>query len=336
MNRLLRRAATLSLQAGGPLHFGSGESLDPLAMLLHEGAVWRVDFAEFVRRLRRSPGELLNARSRGVDPLRQCHRFLREHLATARDAAPPGTQPWDASPAVAEAYADYIRGARDDVPHLALQRAGSEAGVVAGAHLRAAMSVAWRAWTREGPLPLKTTDCALVAGRMAARVVVAGVLRTDAPRPMPQARPSQWMLALCPEGGALHAGAVAPVFGREPWDGVLQSVMRRCNAHYRPRLLAQVQALEDSAARAPDSPLAQFVRWSQDALVQTAQDESAFLLQVGGFSGSPAHPGTGKVGSAHRIPVCMEAAGTDPCARVQGSRPMGWLLARVGTAHSLS
>lgn len=338
MKPLLRPAAALSLEPGGPLHFGSGDVLDPMSMMGDGHSLWEVDPAAFVGQLGRHARELFMEQARSANPLRACHGFMREQPGKARAAARAGVPLFEMTAAVAQAYENYLRSAVREVPRLALAREDTlgPQGRIAAVHVRGSMAVAWRGTGRQDPLPLRATDCVAQAGSVVPRAAMAGRLRTDTPRPVPIPRRTQWFVAGCPEPGTRHAGVLGPaVPGQASWDGALHEVVSACNAYYRPRLQAVAAALQASAAGAGDTPLARFVAWAQHALACSAGDESAFLLQVGGFAGSGAHPDTGDPAGPARINVCMTAAGPRHADLVQGAQPMGWLLARVAHAANV-
>ena len=160
--------------------------------------------------------------------------------------------------------------------------------------------------------------------------MVAARLRTDAPRPVHTSRQSEWVVAACPQDGAKYQAHVGPAHSErvaDPWKDVLPDLAKACNDFYGERLAAQVHALRADAERAGEGPLSQFVDWGKRAL-QATREDGAFVLQLGSYIGSEAHPGCGRTGSTKRIPVCLESGGPSTAAIVASARPLGWMLVR--------
>jgi len=327
-----RQASLLEVEPGGPMHVSSGQSLDLLSMLVDADRVWEIEPTRFVKQLNPTERRLLRSATETEDPLRGWHDFMRRQGPPARAAAPSGALDIRVTDAVAFAYRRYCESEHSAALHLALPRRDTvgPTPIIPGSHLVGAMRVAWARDRAARQFPLRATDARLLAGRIEARAMVAARLRTDAPRPVHTSRQSEWVVAACPQDGAKYQAHVGPAHSErvaDPWKDVLPDLAKACNDFYGERLAAQVHALRADAERAGEGPLSQFVDWGKRAL-QATREDGAFVLQLGSYIGSEAHPGCGRTGSTKRIPVCLESGGPSTAAIVASARPLGWMLVR--------
>lgn len=331
MTVLTRHGCRIALEPGGALHFGSDERLDVLSMVIHEGHVWHVDQSEFTRRLRRQEWTAYEARARGRDPLRQCHRFMCEQNALLRRIAQPIAP---ATEALQSAYRAYLDGRTTGSPNLALWRheGTSEQPVLCGGHLKAAFRVANLAPAeRRGHPGLRFTHAECVAGQPQLLAAVWGRLRLDTPTPVPALRPTEWGLMLTPDAGLRFEAHVSPPLGGLPLpeEELLDRAFAACTQHYAPQLHAAVDVLSREPGLEADGPMARFIAWTHKALSLTAVDRSTTVIQLGAGAGHHAHPTSGEAGSGRRIAVALTADIDIERARaVSRSIPMSWLLVR--------
>lgn len=331
MTVLARHGCRIALEPGGALHFGSGERLDVLSMVIHEGSVWQVDQSEFTRRLRRQEWTAYEARARGTDPLRQCHRFMCEQGALLRRIARPVAP---VTEALQSAYRAYLGGQTTGSPNLALWRheGPGEQPVLCGGHLKAAFRVAHLAPGQlRGHRGLRFTHAECVAGEPRLKAAVWGRLRLDTPTPVPASRPTEWGVILPPDAGLRFEAHLSPPLGgpQLPEEEQLDAAFAACTQHYAPQLRVAVDALSREPGLESAAPMAHFIEWAHHALALTAVDRRTTVIQLGAGAGHHAHPASGVAGSGQRIAVALTADIDAGRARaVSRCIPMSWLLVR--------
>lgn len=329
MIELRRPGARLILEPGGALHFGSEERLDVLSMALVGDQVWQVDQSEFTRRLSRPQRTAYEARARGADPLRECHRFMCEHLAVIRQVGQPLVR---ASAAVQAAYRAYLGGADMGAPQLALWRTeGDAAGpVISGGHLKAAFRVARDA---QDPAPgrgspwLRFTHATVAGNTPDMLAAIPARLRLDAPRPMPVMRETDWSLVMLPATDLRFHARVAPADDERPAEQ-LEHAFSACNHHYAPLLRATLDALRGEPAADPDTPLQRFLVWARQTLDLVESDGRWAVIQLGAGAGHAAHPTSGRAGTGSRIAVAHTGAAATRGENVGQALPMSWVRVR--------
>lgn len=329
MIELRRPGAQLILEPGGALHFGSEERLDVLSMALMGDQVWQVDQSEFTRRLSRPQRTAYEARARGADPLRECHRFMCEHLAVIRQVGQPLVH---ASAAVQAAYRAYVDGAGMGAPQLALWRTeGDDAiPVIAGGHLKAAFRVARDA---QDPAPgrgapwLRFTHAAAAGRTPDMLAAIPARLRLDAPRPMPVMRQPDWCIVMLPAADLRFHAHAAPAEDDLPPE-LLKQAFSACNRHYAPLLRATLDALSGEPAADADTPLQRFLIWAQRTLDLVEADDRWAVIQLGAGAGHAAHPTSGRAGTGSRIAVAHTCAAATRGENVGQALPMSWVRVR--------
>lgn len=331
MTVLARHGCRIALEPGGALHFGSDERLDVLSLVIQDGHVWQVDQSEFARLLRRQEWTAYEARARGADPLRQCHRFMCEQGGLLRRIARPVAPVTEALQA---AYRAYLDGRTTGSPNLALWRhEGTDARpVLCGGHLKAAFRVAHPAQRdQRGHRGLRFTHAECVAGEPRLLAAVWGRLRLDTHTPMPTSRPTEWGVVLPPDAGLRFEAHLSPPLGGppQPEEDLLDAAFAHCTRHYAPQLRATVDALRREPGLEPDASMARFIDWAGHALALAESDRHTTVIQLGAGAGPHAHPDSGEAGSGQRIAVALTADIDAGRARaVSQSIPMSWLLVR--------